>query len=57
MKEIIIQNIHFEHQEEMVEPPPPDLTSNFETLQDWLYNICDTEQPEKSIATYHFGVF
>jgi hypothetical protein len=57
MKEFIVQEIHYEHEEEGVEPPPLDLIPNFETLENWLHHICDTEQPEKPIATYHFGVF
>lgn len=40
-----------------VEPPPPDLTSNFKTLQDWLFSICDDEKPEKSISNYNLGLF
>lgn len=40
-----------------VEPPPPNFTSNFKTLQDWLFTICDDEKPEKSILNYNFGLF
>ena len=40
-----------------VEPPPPDLTSNFKTLQDWLLSICYDRKPKKSIANYEFGLF
>jgi hypothetical protein len=40
-----------------VDPPPPDLTSNFKTLQDWLLSICDDKKPKKSIANYEFGLF
>jgi hypothetical protein len=40
-----------------VGPPPPDFTSSFETLQEWLFSICDEEQPQKSIETYKFGLF
>ena len=42
---------------EEVSPPPPGLISNFKTIQEWLFNICDTEKPEKSITTYNFGLF
>jgi hypothetical protein len=43
--------------EDDVPSPPPDLTSNFKTLQDWLFRICDDSKPEKSIANYNFGLF
>lgn len=42
---------------EEVSPPPPGPTSNFKTLEEWLFNICDKEKPEKSITTYIFGLF
>lgn len=40
-----------------VSPPPPDLTSNFRTLQEWLFNACDKDKPKTAIATYDFGFF
>ncbi len=40
-----------------VPPPPPGLTSNFKTLQEWLFSICSDENPKKSIAAFHFGLF
>ncbi|MBO9154935.1 hypothetical protein ACFOTA_22155 [Chitinophaga sp. GCM10012297] len=27
------------------------------TLNDWLFQLCDTESPDTSIAAYHFGLF
>jgi hypothetical protein len=36
-------------------PPPP--ISNFMTLQEWLFKMCDTETPDKSIIAYNFGLF
>lgn len=53
----MVQEVTFEDIVDDVPPPPPHLTSNFKTLQDWLFSICDTEKPEKSIATYNFGLF
>ena len=38
-------------------PPEDRLTSRFATVQDWLFNICDTEQPKKSIAEYRFILY
>lgn len=43
--------------EDDIGPPPPDLKSEFGTLQDWLVNICDGEKPEKPIADYNIGLF
>jgi len=42
---------------EEVSAPPPGLTSNFKTPEEWLFNICDIDKPEKSITTYIFGLF
>ena len=47
----------FEVVEDAIEPPPPNLTSTFKTLKDWLVNICEKDTPKKSIATYNFGLF
>ncbi|MFL9483369.1 hypothetical protein ACI6Q2_11375 [Chitinophagaceae bacterium LWZ2-11] len=27
------------------------------SFQQWLYNICDNENPDKSIIAYNFGIF
>ena len=40
-----------------IAPPPPEYTSSFKTLQEWLFNICDNKKPEKSISTFEFGLF
>jgi hypothetical protein len=40
-----------------VGPPPPDFTNSYETLQEWLFSICDKEQPQKAIETYSIGLF
>lgn len=56
-KNIKITQVTFEQIEDDVEPPPPHLTSNFNTLQDWLFNICDNEKPQKVISTYNFGLY
>jgi hypothetical protein len=54
---IITEHIHFSKEVDEVTPPPPGLTSNFRSVQEWLFNICNTEKPGKLIATYNFGVF
>ncbi len=40
-----------------VEPPPPDLISNFKNLSEWLSGICDGEKPKKLITNYDIGLF
>lgn len=42
---------------EIPAPPPPGFTSPFKTTQEWLSNICDIDQPKKSIAEYCFLLF
>src|SRR4026207_2166887 len=56
-RDIEVKEITLYDTEDEVSPPPPHLTSNFTTLQDWLFNICDEEKPERSITTYVFGLF
>lgn len=38
-------------------PPPPGFTSPFKTLQEWLFNICDSNKPLESISEYNFGLY
>ena len=38
-------------------PPPPNLKTEFKSLQDWLVNMCNTEGPEKLITEYKIGLF
>ncbi len=52
VKEVVLQQVV-----EEPEPPPPNLTSHFKTLQEWLFNLCNTEKPDDSILTYNFGLF
>ena len=40
-----------------VSPPPPDLTSKFKTMQEWLLNLCDDMKPKNPIENYEFGLF
>lgn len=40
-----------------VEPPPPNFISKFNTIQEWLYNVCADTIPVKSITTYEIGLF
>lgn len=53
----IVKDVQFTVTEDDVEPPPPNLTSRFKTLQDWLINICSGDKPKKSIIKYNFGLF
>lgn len=54
---IITENVVFNEEVDDVPPPPPGLVSNFKSLQDWLFKICDRDKPGKSIMTYNFGLF
>lgn len=36
--------------------PPPEILSSFKTLQEWLFNVCEKENPKTKIATYQFGL-
>lgn len=55
--DIVVEHIVLTSEEDVPAPPPPKLWSNFKTLQEWLFSICDTEKPQKAIATYNFGLF
>jgi len=37
-------------------PPPIPIKSSFKTLNDWLFAICDSEKPKKTIAKYSLGL-
>ena len=54
---IKIEHIIIEREDDLVNPPPPDLHSDFKTLDDWLVAICDSEKPEKPISTYSVSLF
>ena len=53
----MVHDIKLEVVEDVIGPPPLHLTSKFNTLQDWLLNICDKDNPQKPIAKYRFGLF
>jgi hypothetical protein len=44
--------------EDIVEEPtiPMHIKSKFKTLQDWLYNICDNDEPKKSIQKFNINI-
>lgn len=56
-EKVIIEHGKLTVQMEVVEPPPPNFTSEFRTLRDWLINICDDNRPQKKISKYEFGLF
>ena len=57
-KVTVQETLRFEEMiEDDVEPPPPNLISSFKTLQEWLFNICDKDKPQKPIVKYKFGLF
>ena len=40
-----------------VPPPPPNLTSDFKNIQEWLTSICKTEKPDINITDFRLGLF
>lgn len=56
-KSIKIEHIHIEEYADEVPPPPPHLNSNFKSLQDWLFSVCDSKKPEVLISNYTLGFF
>ena len=59
--DIVTRNITFSHQSDtaVFAPPPPGtvINSPYDTLEDWLAAICDTELPKMPISKFSFGVF
>ncbi len=56
-KNIQFGNHILKHTVETPTPPRPGFTSPFKTLQEWLFNICDSNQPVESISEYNFGLY
>jgi hypothetical protein len=54
---ITVEEVAFTDIVDAVEPPPPNQASSFKSLEEWLSNICENENPEKSIASYSIGLF
>lgn len=66
---IIVENVTIESIDSNAEgnyppPPPPPLPEkqsppnpSFKSLNDWITNICLTENPDKKIIAYNFGLF
>jgi len=56
-KNIITKHIIIEKTVEDPGLPPSDLASHFNTIQDWLQNVIDKDNPTKYIAEFKFGLF
>lgn len=54
---VVVQEVVIEDGEDRAGPPPPNLTSEFKTLHDWLFDICVNDKPGKSISTFNFGLY
>jgi hypothetical protein len=54
---MVVKHVVFTKTVDTPTPPPPDLKSEFKSLQDWLVNICSTEKPKKLIKKYDIGLF
>lgn len=57
--DIVYRHLTLKHEVEVFAPPPPGVSihSPYNTLEEWLAAICDTESPQISISTYSFGTF
>lgn len=52
-----VQYVRFKDTQDDLAPPPPNLVSKFETLEDWLFAICNLDKPRKSVAKFKFALF
>lgn len=43
--------------EDDLEPPPLDVSSNFDTIAEWLKNMCKEDKPKNKIDRFNFGLF
>lgn len=57
VQKLKIEDVALQETEEVVDPPPPNLTSPYNTIQDWLLALCKTEKPSDPVTTYQFGLF
>ena len=57
LKEIVVQDVTYVDVVDDIPPPSRHLTTKFKTLQDWLFDICDSKEPRKPIQHYSFGLF
>ena len=56
-RKTIVEHVNLEESEDDVEPPPHDLTPNFNNVKDWLSKVCDAENPQKPIKCYSLGIY
>lgn len=49
--------IHLEDTVEDIDPPPPNLKSDFVNVHGWLDNICNGEKPQKPVSRIELGLF
>jgi hypothetical protein len=54
VKDVVVRETE---EAEEVPPPPPHLATSVKTLQEWLFELCDTEKPAEPITAYNFGLF
>ena len=46
-----------EEEEDILDPPSPEMITKFGTLNDWLIKVCSQAKPKKSIQKYNIGLF
>lgn len=52
-----VKHILFTSEEDDPGPPPPAFMSRFNSLEEWLFNVCNEKKPKKPIGTYSFALF
>ncbi|MBO9573726.1 MAG: hypothetical protein J7497_16185 [Chitinophagaceae bacterium] len=55
--EVEFKSVSLVEIEEQIEPPPPGIDSSFNSLEEWLFSVCDREKPDKFIAVFKVGLF
>ncbi|MFZ1798222.1 MAG: hypothetical protein WAU24_00025 [Chitinophagaceae bacterium] len=52
-----IEYVNIKMTVEDVQPPPFNIKTTFKTVEEWLFNICDSEKPQKPVTNYSIGIF
>ena len=56
-RKIVFKNVVLTHTAETIPPPPPGFPLPFKTLEEWLLDICDSNQPKAPVSEYNIGLY
>jgi hypothetical protein len=56
-KNFKLRRVTLNSEQRVFVPNENELACGFLTIQDWLFDICDKEDPDKSIAEYQFILY